>query len=173
MPCDFIALFWVFSYIFNDHSWKYCIFTKLSQIVFKFWYVNMPNVTTSYGRLSDLIAFFWEFIFYKSQKVQITNKCLKMKWIKKFKALNYLINTLNKWMQLIIYSLYFFKKESKLCITSESHRTKFWWYIKFMFKYVVLSPKKTQSQKERIFPIFILCNFLFYAIMIIWVVNTL
>ena len=34
-PLDFIAFFWVFSYIIDEYSClKYCIFTKLSQIMY-------------------------------------------------------------------------------------------------------------------------------------------
>ena len=52
----FYCVFWVFSYIIDDNSClKYCTFTKLS------WIVYVPNVTASYGGLSDSIAFFWDF----------------------------------------------------------------------------------------------------------------
>ena len=56
----FIAFFWVFSYIIDDHSClDYCIFTKLSQIVWliNIWYTNVLNVTAGCGRFSNLIAF--------------------------------------------------------------------------------------------------------------------
>ena len=33
-------------------------------LIYTFWYVNMPNVTEDYGRLSDLISVFWEFFIY-------------------------------------------------------------------------------------------------------------
>ena len=69
----FYCVFWVFSYIIDEHSClKYCIFTKLSQIVYlidvlmyTFWYDNMPNVTAGYGRFSDLIElFFGNFLIF-------------------------------------------------------------------------------------------------------------
>ena len=42
-----------------------CIFTKLSQIEHliedHIWYVDIPNVTVGYGRLSDSNSSVWEF----------------------------------------------------------------------------------------------------------------
>ena len=59
-PFDFVAFFWVFSYIIDEYSClKYCIFTKHSQIV-----CQMPNVTAGYGWFSDSIVVFWFFIHY-------------------------------------------------------------------------------------------------------------
>ena len=40
-PLDFIAFFWVFSYTIDEHSClKYCILTKLSQMVYLY-LINM------------------------------------------------------------------------------------------------------------------------------------
>ena len=52
--------FWVLLYKIDESSTlKYCIFTKLLQIlcvllVYTFWYVKIPNVTADYGSFSDL-----------------------------------------------------------------------------------------------------------------------
>ena len=64
-PLDLIAFFWVFSYIIDDHSrLTYCIFTKLSQIVYL---INIHNLVCQLPkcncRFSNLIAFFWEFSY--------------------------------------------------------------------------------------------------------------
>ena len=68
MPFDFIAFFWIFSYIIDEHSYlDCCIFTKLSQIIClmcTFWFICIPNVTAGYGRFSDLIAFFGHFYIF-------------------------------------------------------------------------------------------------------------
>ena len=71
-PLDFIAFF---IRIFK-HNWRFLncyISTKLHnllkfggdiinvQSIYTFWYVNMPNLTASYGMFSDLMHFFWEF----------------------------------------------------------------------------------------------------------------
>ena len=56
-PFDFIEFFWLFSQIIDDHSClNCCISTKLSQIVclVTLHILNIPNVTTGYGRFSDL-----------------------------------------------------------------------------------------------------------------------
>ena len=54
----FCCVFQEFSYIVDDYlCLKYCIFTKLSQIVcliiYTFWYVNIPNLTVGCGWFSD------------------------------------------------------------------------------------------------------------------------
>ena len=66
MPFDFIAFFGIFIYnwrfisevLYLHHIYfqRLCVWT-----IYTFWYVNMPNVTTGYGRFSDLIMFYREF----------------------------------------------------------------------------------------------------------------
>ena len=58
--------FWLFSYIIDDHSCLkvvsppnlhgLCVWS-----MYTFWYINMPDVTTSYERISGLIRFFEHF----------------------------------------------------------------------------------------------------------------
>ena len=67
-PLDFIAFFWVFSYIIDDHSFlKCCISTKLSQIVCPIivHILVCQNVKCVY-RLRMVLWFncvFWEFSY--------------------------------------------------------------------------------------------------------------
>ena len=60
---DFIAFFWVFSYIIDDLSCLNCfISTKLSQIVCLInVYILLCQYSKCYGRLSNLMCFFGNF----------------------------------------------------------------------------------------------------------------
>ena len=66
-PIDFIDFV---GYIIDDHSClnyddhsclNYCNLTKLSQIVYQYWYVKILDVTASYGMHPNFITFFANF----------------------------------------------------------------------------------------------------------------
>ena len=68
MKCPFIlSRFLGISHIIEDYSClEYCIFIKLSQIVFyvlkkTFWHIVMTDVTSVYGKLTYLIVFLGNF----------------------------------------------------------------------------------------------------------------
>ena len=81
-PFDFIAVYWVFSYIIDDHSPNFHILFFL--LLYIFWYVNMPNVSVGYGSFSDLIVFFlgifiYCYIFESLEIHQTFKKCVLVK----------------------------------------------------------------------------------------------
>ena len=49
----------VWSTVSSQNFHRLCVW-----LMYKFWYVNMPNVTAGYGRFSDSIAFLGIFIHY-------------------------------------------------------------------------------------------------------------
>ena len=72
---DFIAFFWIFSYTFDEHSClKYCIFTKVSQIVC---IINVHFLVCQHAKYdSSLWNVLWEFKHYTF--IKLLQLCVKV-----------------------------------------------------------------------------------------------
>ena len=66
----FYCVFWVFSNITDDHSYLWGAVSPQNihrlclQVVYTFWNINIPNVTSGYGRFSKCNFRLWKFFFY-------------------------------------------------------------------------------------------------------------